>query len=1656
MVYTLWRKITSACRTHLAQELLQAAREWRRDHKIASVVDDYRLIHRITIRGLTRPELCICDGIATVALKTYTVTFDARYGHELYHQVQKWHRVEQLSELYPEMIPMLGHFTLYNNTTLLRMYDAIPLAAYNLGMEAEVQVQYHLHLGGAAEAHDPRFRLYTHVYNCEQELLRLTVQSSETEDQSSSWNLMKKFIMQNIDSYVQKSNIDVDYVVKLVEDVQIFIRMLLNSRSVDEYEIAVISFAKFRSGKAIFTLENIQKLVEYCQSLFSTDLQTQSVEELFGEARFYLDSYTELRNAPIFKKLYKLAMYALSFSLFDSLGVSFDAFQYTKLEAEALRRKFYMGPDFVHTLLSTLLFLCERGWQCFKTGSFDPIYHSGSQYEKWFDQAKDLKHKATLLAFPEAHGFTLFEYLADIRDCVEKGEAIHKHAIRVGEYERKMVRALVDDLRMIIASQTTKREAQKERKAPFCVCLFGGSSIGKTTITDMLFLQYAKVFDLPASSEFKYTHNPNAKYWDGFNSSQWFVIMDDIAFMHPNKASEGDPSVMETLQTNNRVAFVPDQAALEDKGRTPFRARCVVATTNCEDLNAVHYFQTPLAMQRRFPFTIDVRVKAEFAKNECMLDSSRTVLVDGEWPNYWEFIVKKPVPANTNRVNQRAKLEVVEKFTDSNSFLAWFSRSAVEHERVQHLVENSGNNMAQIDVCKLCYFPVASCHCLKAQSEWTFTERVRRSALNVGLGVVKSNLFHQAFVHVLDTAYVQRQLEETFIAPPERLDELYAPLAEEVSAPEEEFEDAQEGDVSDDEKFSLRAQFRKLGDAVQQNIGMPELLGVTIAACGVILGGWKLFKLLNPQMCVQGSVSSSIGVKPAGEEKEVANVWFKDDYELSSFDVSPMAASWNSMPRTQVLQSLSRNVVGICCRREVDGRMLKREGKAVCIGGHIYITNNHNLAETGKLTLDVVSGGVTAGVTQNISLSVSQDEIRRFPEKDICFFRLLGVPVRKRIDALFAKAAVKVKVDGSLLGREMDGSVGIIPIRAITRGSSMCVDNVAIEQSWSGVPQTPTKVGDCGAIMIAHTPLGPQILGLHTLGGDNQVVSTFVTQELVTSVIQSYHEPLVEAGQPMLSSESAQRVVGDLHKKSVLRYIDSGTANVYGSFQGFRQAPKSRVVPSLIQDAVLAEGYIVKHGQPVMAGWQPWRIAAVDMVKPVSQLDNTIIDQCKADFLSEILERLPSEELSKIQVYDDVTTLNGAAGVRFVDKMNRNTSMGNPWKKGKKHFLVPIPEIDGLSEPMEYTMEIKNRIDEIITRYQRGQRVMPNFCGHLKDEAQTFKKIGLGKTRVFLGGPGDWSFVVRKYLLSTIRVIQNNKFVFETAVGTNASSTEWQDIRGYLTKFGDKRMIAGDYGSFDKTMPPCIILAAFDILRQLCAAAGYSAEDLQVVQGIAEDTAFPLVDFNGDLVEFYGSNPSGHPLTVIINSLANSLYMRYCYTCLNPKRTARTFKRDVSLMTYGDDNVMGVSAQAPWFTHTSVQETLASVGIRYTMADKEAESIPYIGIDEVSFLKRLWRWDADVGAYLAPLDENSIVKSLTVVVRSKTLSPEYQAVATLESAYMEFFFYGKKKFEEKRAMIFRILSKCDLWDYTRDTSFPSWIELKDRFWTSSGVDPTIA
>jgi hypothetical protein len=1388
-------------------------------------------------------------------------------------------------------------------------------------------------------------------------------------------------------------------------------------RFMDIVEICLLTF-KIMSKDSLTSIGNNQldKVIKKVREIFGTDdeyqFEVQSTEFGLNSMRDLLDHYELFRGSVLIKKVYKLSMYLISTSLFSRLGLGLSDLGYNQFEREAMKRRFYLGPDFIYCLFDTVIFLCERGYQCLQTGSFQPFLYTEKNYVQFVEQAEMLKRQSQLLRNPEAHGFNESSFRADLDKAIEKGEAICRYTIKLDASEKRFLRALTNELQMIKCDLCTRAAAREHRTPPFSILVSGDSGIGKSTIKDMLFYHFGKVCNLDTDKTFCYTRNPVAKFWDGFTTSQWAVILDDVAFMHPNKAASGDPSCMEFLQIINAVPFVPDQADLNDKGRTPLRAKLCIATTNTRNLNAHHYFSFPSAAQRRFPYVITPTVKDEFTTDSGMLDSSKTVNTPGEYPNYWSWKVLRIMPSKRGLAKEEAILET----DDVCVFMRWYTKAIQDFNHNQTVVAESVDSLKDIVLCELCYLPKKNCLC-----------NVQSGSVAIA-GLYFVHLFNW-FIVLL--CYNQVMNWFNYYAS---MFTMYTTLGNWVWFC-----------LPDSVRRGIRsARASRIGRKVERSLNFHTFLTISF---------WLTFVYKIYKMTCRKKVQSSEGYRPEAKERERDNVWYNDSYDLSSFDVTPQITSLKKLSREDFIKMISRELVHVVVTTE---RKTKVNIKATCLRGQIYFTNNHNIPDFKSSTkLDVTMQCTKAGVTTNlVCILTNSDIIKRDIKTDTIFFYLRGLPPKRGVEKYLLRNNVTLKLNGYLLSRECDGT---ITRRVVSRtfrtpligeGKIKGYDSDIIGITNEG---KPTIDGDCGSLLVVESPLGSFVAGFHVIAQErnDRIFSIPITAAATASFSDSLKVE-IQSGTPCLSSESAQRCVGELSPKSVFRFFDSGSAAVYGSFSGFRRGGKSRVELTPFVPFLSKHDYKIKYGPPVMKGWEPWRIAAKDMLHPVVDIRGDVLKDCVDSFYDDIIGALTADDFRELHVYDNFTAINGANGVAYVDKINRATSAGNPWKCSKKRFMTAIPEMHGMQHPVEVSDEIMDRAAQIVSTYNKGERAYPNFCAHLKDEPLPFKKIKAKKTRVFAGAPFDWTIVVRKYFLSSIRLIQNNRTTFEAAPGTVAQSYEWHEMYKYITRFGEDRIVAGDYKAYDKRMSPLFISAAFDILIRLCKKSGnYDDDDLMVLEGIKKDTAFPLIDFNGDLVQFYGSNPSGHPLTVVINSLVNSLYMRYVYHLLNPMGETKSFRDNVSLMTYGDDNISSIASHNDWYNHTTVSAAFASMGVVYTMADKDAKSIPLIHIRDASFLKRSWHFDVECGAYLAPLDHESIERSLMVWVRSKTISVEEQMLSSITSAVREYFFYGRKVYEEKVDLLKELVKYVHIEGWIMDTTFPTYNQLMKEFWDNS-------
>lgn len=1547
-----------------------------------------------------------------------------------------------------------------------------------------------------------------------------------------------------------------------LEDVTLLAVGLSEAKTKTQYIVAFLNYYKLRSGRsALFKLkEFISWTYELIPTSWWTDwdfhygqplnededfdyskLQLQGgdddklpmknedkdqIEDLLRLSRHIFEGFDSITSLPIYRKFHRFLTQCFAHSIFVGGDLEKFASLFMDIEAEAFKNTSKNKMCLAAAACDLLTFVAERGYQAIKLGTVAPLLHSASSYDEWYLNVQDIMEKAPYISNPEAHGFTTFSFLNKIDRLIEQGESILKLVKTGNKYEGKLIGSRLSSLKHIRNGILSKTAAMQNRKAPLAFLIDGTTSVGKSHFSYMMYVYYGKLCGLEVKDQFRYVRDSKDNYWVNFNSSQWCVHLDDIAPFTPSFGrTNGDPTLLEMLQVINNIPYVPIQADLDDKGKTPLLAELVLATTNTMHLNLSTYFQCPEAVARRFPWVISIKPKPEFATEDGRLDPTKIggPIENNAFSDHWIITVRKVVLASVkesgevkdSHVMNNVRYTKAHEFDNIYHFLRWYREIIKLYRAQQSDLKLSEDKIQKVVLCEHCDLPELGCICIcseceKKPEECTCPEMVRMSHMrlqgeDIPVDIVK--IPYRSTVYEREVTRAQRAIKSMDYQKKHVLFSLLAHLLLLCLTGSIPFIGVIMIFLSTESIWRFVATYgsgrvieRRLLKAAssyaERRIGIPPryaaLAAAAAGALGTLVFGYKL--IVGPRKEKEVERKTVVYVcgddhkttihkevecqtdfdfqskdteKPiVAHEEEKFNRWVVEDYQTTSFDITRTIASWKGLPQEQIVKEIFRNVVSIeiLCKNPAADAFYKKKGNALCVAGNLYVTNCHLLPPTAE-KVKLVQQNAPHQPNGNMLIALEKSRIMRFPDKDLAFFELLHIPPKKNITELFAKQSFRGNINGRILIRDETGSTvqkGFIRCSKVVDDPIMLPgdslrglkESVICCETWKAIAEPRTEDGDCGAPWLSFAPMGPVILGIHMAGHDlpNGVsgvsVSTCITNEFVKEICGKFTYTISETA-PVLSTQSKDVELTTLHWKSPFRYWNTGNAFVYGSLKGWRAEPKSRVRPTPLEPVLRSYGWKPEHGAPVMRGWKPVQKAIEPVLHCANTMDHEILRRCKDAFVADILAKLTPEDLASLHPVDDFTAVNGAAGVAYVDPIKRSTSAGFPWKKSKKHFFEILHPMRGLDVPVEFIPEIMDRVRLIEERYDQGERWMPVFSDCLKDEPVSIKKIKEQKTRVFSGAPVDFAIMGRKYFLTLCRLMSNKRLVFELAVGTNTHSKDWTEIAEHLhyndEEFAD-RFFDGDFGTFDKSMKAFIILLTFEAMIDICKASGnFDNIDIRRMTGYGVDTAYPLHDMFGDLVMLFGGNPSGHILTVFCNSFANSLYMRYVYLVNNPENRVDNFQDNVKLATYGDDNTGGVRKGYDWFNHTIIQDTLGKVGIIYTMADKDAESVPFKPFSEISFLKRKWVWDETLGRHLAPIEEKSLRKALMFHVESKTDSIEHQTISAVGNVMREYFMFGREKYEEMQEFLKTVVREAGLDPYVEDSTFRSWTTLKKDF-----------
>jgi hypothetical protein len=489
------------------------------------------------------------------------------------------------------------------------------------------------------------------------------------------------------------------------------------------------------------------------------------------------------------------------------------------------------------------------------------------------------------------------------------------------------------------------------------------------------------------------------------------------------------------------------------------------------------------------------------------------------------------------------------------------------------------------------------------------------------------------------------------------------------------------------------------------------------------------------------------------------------------------------------------------------------------------------------------------------------------------------------------------------------------------------------------------------------------------------------------------------------------------------------------------------VKPTIISEIVTdVTGEANVYGPPVQfPQYFGWQTCLANLAVPAKPYESHLLEISIKDYKEDMLPLFRNNMWKGARPLTEQENICGIPGKKFMDAIKLNTSIGFPLSGKKRRYVTELPPTKDKPSNRVFHPLIMEEITRCEDCYRRGERAYPIAKACKKDEV-----LSKPKCRIFYGNSIALTFLIRKYYLPILRVMQMNPLKSECAVGVNSHGPEWEELHQHIHTFGEDRLIGGDYGKYDQKLPSQLLFASLRILIDFARECDYSQTDLSIMEALTGDIVYAVIAFNGDLIGLTeGTHISGNSLTVILNGICGSLNLRCFFYKQYPSPVfaeRKNFRDFVKLVTYGDDNIGSVEKTIDKFTIKGASAFLASYGQVYTMPDKESELLDFLPPEEFEFLKRKSVHHTELGGHVGALADKSCFKMLHCYMRGKNppSSEEHACGLNIDTALREWFNHGKEIYEERRGQMKEIATRakithlCDELDLSYEDRVEKW------------------
>jgi hypothetical protein len=334
---------------------------------------------------------------------------------------------------------------------------------------------------------------------------------------------------------------------------------------------------------------------------------------------------------------------------------------------------------------------------------------------------------------------------------------------------------------------------------------------------------------------------------------------------------------------------------------------------------------------------------------------------------------------------------------------------------------------------------------------------------------------------------------------------------------------------------------------------------------------------------------------------------------------------------------------------------------------------------------------------------------------------------------------------------------------------------------------------------------------------------------------------------------------------------------------------------------------------------------------------------------------------------------------------------------------------------MIFRQNWKFELMEIQRHILNGELECLHTSANIKDEVRPLSKVAMAKLRLFYTVDPFINTLMKMYIAPIRSLLLHHPEISFMFAKINSSSNQWDELAKYLKiLLPDWNVMDLDFTNFDVSHFCAIIDEVAFLVYRLAKRLYLEEEASLMCYLLIMMIKCKILKHAGDLALWLKGMPSGCDLTLMINCFINILLMLYAFIYLYYDRfEPEVFFEKVKPATLGDDNISAVHKSIPEFNAVTLKGIYNDLGYRITNASKGDKILPYISWDMAQFLKRGFRFEKDLGVYVAPIDTDSIWKMLSFWNTSKQNNVSFtdRMSAAFDVAQREFFFHGKDSFE---------------------------------------------